>query len=205
MDAKNQSSKQCRRRFLSTVMPAGALVCFGCSSVPVLAGSKDQHKFLKDSGMSFKEVYEFAYKKRFIPIMQNLADDIGRDNFIAMLKKASSKAAAQNAQKMAQDSTKHDLAAFMAAQNKQRTDRHRAHTQTVRVVEYKTKAIGLKITECLYAKIFREADASDIGYAYICHPNYAASQAFNPKIRLIRSKTLMQGHDCCNHRWVLEA
>ena len=109
MDAKNQSSKQCRRRFLSTVLPAGALVCFGCSSVPILAGSKDQHKFAKDSEMSFEEVYEFAYKKHFIPTMQNLADDLGRDNFIKMLKESSSKTAAQKAQKMAKDSVKHDL------------------------------------------------------------------------------------------------
>jgi len=46
----------------------------------------------------------------------------------------------------------------------------------------------------------RELNATDIGYAVICHGDYAYCQGFNPKIRLIRTKTLMQGDDCCEFR-----
>lgn len=127
-----------------------------------------------------------------------------RDSFIEMLKSASSEAAAQNERKMAEDPPKNNLAAFLTAQGTQKTDHHRKHTQTLRVVEYRAKAVGIKVTDSLHAKIFREAKATDIGYACLCHSNYATAQAFNPKIKLIRSKTSMQGHDCCNHRWVLE-
>ena len=38
----------------------------------------------------------------------------------------------------------------------------------------------------------------------VCHQVFAMCRAFNPKIGMIRNKTLMQGDDCCNHRWVLE-
>jgi hypothetical protein len=31
-----------------------------------------------------------------------------------------------------------------------------------------------------------------------------AASAFNPKLQMIRSKTLMQGHDGCNRRYVME-
>lgn len=61
------------------------------------------------------------------------------------------------------------------------------------------------MTECLWAATFRAAGAEDIGYATICHPDFATTTAFNPRMRMIRTKTLMQGHDCCNHRWVMEA
>lgn len=203
MDAETQSSKQSRRRFLATVLPAGALVCSGCNSVPLLSGSKDRHKFLKDSGMSFKEVYEFAYKRGFIPVMQNLADDIGKDNFFELLKKASSKSAAQKGRNMAQNLPRNDLAAWAA--DLREPNHFWKHVLTFDIVEDTDKAFEMKITECLWAKIFREAKASDIGYAAICHPDYAMAQAFNPKIRMVRTKTLMQGDDCCNHRWVLEA
>lgn len=51
-------------------------------------------------------------------------------------------------------------------------------------------------------KTFSDADASDIEYASLCYSDYDTAEGFNPKIRLIRPKTLMQGHDCCHFRWV---
>jgi len=63
------------------------------------------------------------------------------------------------------------------------------------------------VTECLWAKIFREAkepDAVDIGYAFGCYPEFVITQTFNPQFKLILTKTLMQGHDCCNQRTVWE-
>jgi len=152
--------------------------------------------------MSFKEVYEFAYKRGFIPVMQNLADDIGKDNFIELLKKASSKSAAQKGRNMAQNLPRNDLVAWTA--DLRDPNHFWKHVLTFDIVEDTDKAFEMKITECLWAKIFREAKASDIGYAAICHPDYAMAQAFNLNIRMVRTKTLMQGHDYCNHRWVWE-
>ncbi len=62
----------------------------------------------------------------------------------------------------------------------------------------------MRVSECLTATVFREADAAHIGYAAVCHADFALPEGFNPKIRLVRTKTLMKGHDCCNHRYVWE-
>jgi hypothetical protein len=121
-----------------------------------------------------------------------------------MLKKASSEFAAQEARDRARNFPKTTLAAFLDAPRKYETDSLQKNTQTIRIIEYRAKTVEIKVTECLSAKTFRDANAADIGYACLCYANYAASQAFNPKIKLIRSKTLMQGDNCCNHRWVLE-
>ena len=43
-----------------------------------------------------------------------------------------------------------------------------------------------------------------VGYASICHPDFAMTEGYNPKMKLLRTKTLMQGDDCCNHCWVME-
>ena len=75
---------------------------------------------------------------------------------------------------------------------------------TFEVVEDSEMAFEIKVTECIWATTFREANAQDIGYATVCHQDFAMCRAFNPKIGMIRSKTLMQGDDCCNHRWVWE-
>ena len=67
------------------------------------------------------------------------------------------------------------------------------------------RRVEVRVTRCLWAETFRGADAADIGYAFVCHPDFASTTAFNPKMRMIRTKTLMQGHEYCNHRWVGEA
>ena len=62
----------------------------------------------------------------------------------------------------------------------------------------------MKITECLTEVIFRKADAQDLGYACVCYADFGLPAGMDIDIKLIRTKTLMQGDDCCNHRYVLE-
>jgi hypothetical protein len=198
-----------RRQFLLNALPAGTLFCFGCGGLLAMTSEQEKqkppekkHKFLEDSGMSFKEVYEFAFKVFYIPLLQNLAPYVKSGDFLEMLKSASSDAAAKSGQADAKKLPKNDFAAFRATAKE--SNRFWKHVLTEDIVEDTDKAIEVKITECLWAKTFREANASDIGYATICFPDYASAKAFNPKLRMIRTKTLMQGNDCCNHRWVWE-
>jgi hypothetical protein len=95
---------------------------------------------------------------------------------------------------------RNDLAAF-AGSGEERS--HFAkHVLTLETVQDSPQVFDIKVTECLRAKTFRELDAPDIGYALICHADYADCQGFNPRIVLSRSKTLMQGDECCDHRFV---
>ena len=40
------------------------------------------------------------------------------------------------------------------------------------VVEDSDTAFELKITKCLWEKVYRESDATDIGYAIVCHTDF---------------------------------
>lgn len=73
---------------------------------------------------------------------------------------------------------------------------------TYDIIENTEKACEVKVTECLTYVIFREANAQEIGYAGVCYADYGFPKGLNPKIEMIRDKTLMQGHDCCNHRYI---
>lgn len=195
---KNGSS---RRLFLSRMLSGGAFLCLGGPPCISAAGRNvflSQHKFLDDSQMSFKEVYAFAFRGAFIPTLQNLADAYGRETFIEQLKDASSKSAAQYMKSQAQNMPSNDFSSFKTFFKEE--DYFWRHVLTKKVVEETETAIEVKITECLWAETFRAAGAADIGYAAICHPDFAMYNAFNPQIHLVRTKTLMQGHDCCNHR-----
>jgi len=198
-----------RRQFLKNVLPVGTMFCLGCSNLFALSQVNEQsevktakHKFMEDSGMSYKEVHELAFRRVLIPILQNLANSTGKDELIEMLMKASSEASVHRGENWAKNVPESDLSTFTA--NFKKPSRFWEHTCTYEILEYTEKVVAVKYTECICATVFREANASDIGYAAICHGDFAVAQAFNPKIKLTRTKTLMQGNDCCNHRYIWE-
>lgn len=197
-----------RRHFLKNILPAGTMLCFGCSHLSASAQSEGKpqvsqngDKFLSDSGMSIKEVYRFTFQGYFIPLMKNFSNKMGAKKFMGMLKETSSEIGAQNMTRMTQYLPKRDLTA-MAFYLKANPLFQKA--LTFEIIEESESALEIRVAKCLWAKTFREADASDIGYAAICYPDFAMASAYNPKIKLLRTKTLMQGHDCCDHRYVME-
>lgn len=60
-----------------------------------------------------------------------------------------------------------------------------------------------RYTRCLWAEVFRELGAEDIGL-WICRNDGPAAAAFNSAIRFERTQTLMEGHDCCDHVYFTE-
>jgi len=208
VDKKILSDSLNRRRFLTNVLPSGAMICLGGNylldtsrvhkkqKVPTA-----KHKFFKKSGMSFEEVFKFKYGP-YISTLQRLANLIGKDKFIKMLKKASAEAAEQRVKNIIRNLPKNDFDTFI---NTMVFTPLFKDTLSMDVVEKTDKVLEIKITECLWAKTVRELkepDAVDIGHALACYPEIATTEAFNPKLKVIRTKTLMQGHNCCNSRIV---
>lgn len=205
---KNLVRPPTRRGFLEKALCVGP-ICLGCTRLLAQGQAGPQQgtatsKFLADSGMTFKEVYQFGYRG-FIATMLALGQDLGRDKLVELLKNASSRAAAEGTKKSAPPPPNNTLSAFVAAMTDPKTKRFWDHVLTYAAVEQSEKVCEMRITECLWAQTFRDANAADIGYACICHPDFAAASAFNSKMKLTRTKTLMQGDSHCNHRWVVEA
>jgi hypothetical protein len=157
------------------------------------------HKFAAPAEMSFEEVFKHAYADSFIPTMRVLQERIGLEN----IQSAASEAAARQFGQMAKTAPSNGLADWVFPLKN--PNRFWKHALTYEVVDDTENAFEVKITECLWAKTFRDADAADLGYACVCHADYAMAQAFNPKLYMIRDKTLMQGRSHCNHRWEMKA
>lgn len=211
MIRQNDRLIPCRRAFMKSILPGGALFLLGCRNLMALpqetkkqapSPPKPKHKFLVDSKMTFEDVFSFSYRNGYIPIMQHFASAMGKEKLIEMLNKASSETAALSIQKVAKSMPKNDLAAFVSPLKQ--PDHFWSHVLTFKIIEDTEKAFEISVAECLWAKAFRSMNSQDIGYASICFPDYAIARAFNPKMKLIRSKTLMEGHDCCNHRYAME-
>jgi hypothetical protein len=167
----------------------------GLLSNPLFQEEAPSHKFLKSSGMTHEEIFQFAFERNYIPILKVLEEKVGLD----LLEKASYEASIRSVQARAAGIPNRNLPILAAHYKNPRVQ----NWFTMKIVEESDSAFEMKITECLWAKVFREAEAEEIGFRCICQADFAIAEAFNPKVELIRDKTLMQGHSCCNHRYVM--
>jgi hypothetical protein len=72
------------------------------------------------------------------------------------------------------------------------------------VVERSDRVLRLRVTKCLFAEEMRRLGAADIGNAFYCAYDFGFCEGLNPSIRFTRTKTLMDGDDCCNHAYELK-
>ena len=218
MIVESSNSPTCRRSFLLNVLPAGSMFCLGYGSLSAMAGGQHtkktdekRHRFLEDSGLTMREAFRFAYRWTYIPMMEALAAQVGREKLIELIKEATAAYWSQRTRSMAQRLAKKDLAAFFswdildtALDNTEHREHFWSLANSPQTIEETPKSYEMKVSECLWAQTFREANAGDIGFASICYGDEAIAAAFDPRLKLIRTKALMRGDDCCHFRWVWE-
>lgn len=56
-----------------------------------------------------------------------------------------------------------------------------------------------RVTRCPIADMAHELQAADWGYVCYCADDPHIVAGFNPAMGFRRTKTLMEGHDCCDH------
>jgi len=58
------------------------------------------------------------------------------------------------------------------------------------------------VTRCRYAEMYRELGIVELGAVLSCNRDGAFCTGFNPEIALTRTKTIMEGAECCDFRYV---
>jgi len=64
--------------------------------------------------------------------------------------------------------------------------------------------IKIHCTFCPAVARYKKLDALDWGYELYCKTDDYMVIGFNPKINFKRTKTLMQGDECCNHSYSIQ-
>ena len=195
----HKSPVEGRRRFLTEALPAGALFCLGCKG---LAASQ-KPSYQENSGMTVEDVYKFSFET-IVPILESMGKDLGREKLLKLLEKASAENYTQMITAMAKDYPSRDMKSFVKMM-----DTFMAgmpvfqKSMAYEVTEFTDKVYETKYTLCLPAKILREMNAADIGYALECSPADAFVKAFNPKMKSTIIKSIMKGDSVCIERIVL--
>ena len=199
------------RRELLSILPSGAAACVGCTSLALCAEqSKDQTAsttpssgFNASADMTWEQVFKFRYRG-YARLMKKLSSRIGYDRFLELLRGASSEVATEYSTLKAKSEPGRDLENFIHFFTTELMPQRIYDGALVwEIVEKSQAALEIRVSQCLWARTFRAEDAGEIGFATVCYADYAATTAMNPKIKLVRTKTLMQGDECCNHRFVV--
>lgn len=201
-----------RRGFLGLVVPACAMTCLALNGLPLAASGAAQtagqpapqgspHPF--DANLPRTLTWRQAFRMQnrgFALFALHLSKALGREKTVQLLQDWGGERVLVAAKNRVQQLGGNDFAALKKAFSPAAPEF--ANTLVFDVVESTDTVHEIKVTECLWAKTWRDEGAGEEGHAAVCHGDFAFARAFNPKIEMVRDQTLMQGHPCCNHRYL---
>lgn len=207
MEADKKHFLPNRRQFIRQLFPSCAFCgivfpqLMSNHSLFISAEEPEKHKFSNPSGLTWEQVFDMVFKHWYIPAMKNLMDQIGKEEFLDLLKKSSERLQKENTffERNFKERTMQVWMDYIKKVNENWSD-----WLTLEVVEEGEDVFEVKFKECIWAKTFREANASEIGFAGVCFQDYGMTRKFNPEMSLVRKKTLMEGDDCCNFKWKMK-
>ena len=199
-----------RREFLAKQLFAGTLLGLGCQSMLALpkafAGTQEAQQETspeQQSGMTAGEVLKFTIGY-CVPLFQRMEKGLGKKRLIRMLTKASAENNAKMISTMVKDLPARDMNAFADLMDGFMKTKPYDKALKYEVVEKTPQALEIKYTECLVARLYREMNAADIGYAIECSPGDVIAKSFNPKMKATNPKNAMKGDSVCIARFELE-
>ena len=72
------------------------------------------------------------------------------------------------------------------------------------VLEEGERLFAYNVTRCRYAEMYRDLGIAWLGPVLSCSRDFALIEGFNPRIRLTRKQTLMEGAPFCDFHYRLE-
>jgi hypothetical protein len=75
---------------------------------------------------------------------------------------------------------------------------------TIRVLEETDQEFAFHVTRCRYAELYEKHEMEDLGYCLSCSRDGPFTTGFNPRMKLLRTQTIMQGSPHCDFRFVLD-
>jgi hypothetical protein len=196
-----------RRQLLTRVMPMCSLACLcgswvgaGDAEKTDTASSEGVHKFEAEFDQKTSVLRQVTGQNRnFIEFIKTLQSELEVEELIRLLEIYSADNGRRVGKRQAENSPDTTFQTFVANFRPPNYDK----ALTLEITEDTDKVFQLRVTECVWAKVFRDAGlGGQVGHAAVCNMDYYWPPAFNENFKMERDKTLMQGDDHCNHRYI---
>ncbi len=160
----------------------------------------EKHKFEGTYGkeLNHKQIIVKEYHN-FSELIKIQRKNMSDEEVLDLLKKYSSEVGVRVGKSQAENSSDNTFESFV----KNFKPLAYKNRLTLEIVKDSPQVFELKVTEYIWATVFKEFDlAGEIGHAAICNIDYSWPKAFNPDFKMERTKTIMQGYDHCNHKYI---
>lgn len=74
-------------------------------------------------------------------------------------------------------------------------------TMEIENINMEGDSLNFDVTHCGYAEMYKRLGIAELGVLLSCNRDFVFMEGFNPEIKLTRTKTIMEGADCCDFRY----
>jgi len=135
------------------------------------------------------------------PLLTTLAAEFDRERVWEITRKVIKKVALQQGAQLANSVEKNDLEHFAEIQETWKKD----NAILTEVLELSKKKFSFNVFRCRYAEMYQHLGVPELGKMLSCDRDFALIEGYNPKIRLTRTQTIMEGADICDFCFEVQA
>jgi L-2-amino-thiazoline-4-carboxylic acid hydrolase len=130
------------------------------------------------------------------PLIKAFVEEVGRDRALSMVRTVIKSLAFESGAQLAKQMRDNSMACFAEGFRKW----GKGGAYEMEQLELSETRFNFNITRCQYAEMYKDLGMADLGVILSCSRDFALIEGFNPKMTLIRTKTIMEGCDHCDFR-----
>jgi predicted hydrocarbon binding protein len=134
------------------------------------------------------------------PLIRAFVKEIGEERAMVVVKRVIRDLARESGAELTKLKGGNSLVHFTKGKSLYSADN--AHDKEM--LESSDKKLYYNVTRCAYVDMYKELGMEDLGYILSCGRDFEMIKGFNPKMKLVRTKTLMEGDEYCDFRITLE-
>ncbi len=134
------------------------------------------------------------------PLIKAVSQRIGRDEALAILQEVNQKEAFERGRRMAAEMERNGIEELVD----EVAGWGRGGVWEMDVLEQTSTTYFFNVTRCPYYEKYRELGLEELGVGLSCCRDEPFARGFNPRLRLVRIKTIMEGCDHCDFRYYLD-
>ena len=137
------------------------------------------------------------------PVFREMVDPVGSEKAASILKEAIRKAAIEEGKHFRE---KADVSLSTMDQFVERMELWKAGgALEMEGLQQSDTHFDFNVNRCRYAEMYWEMGLQEIGHLLSCNRDGSFCEGFDPKLKLVRKQTLIEGVDCCTFRYTLDS